>query len=159
MICKKKNQTWVFGTDRKFRPSGSLFLHRLAKPRDAKQWQDFLSAPHSHVRFLYSIPSENLGYSYLVCKRRFSAIFTSADKSFLAYPTGISMNQLGNAVLHQGVLDVRMLIVRFWGHFACFDIMLTPFSAKRLNVNILDRNRTKYFVIEKYSYFCIKLIK
>ena len=24
-VCKKKNQTWVFGADRKFHPSGSLF--------------------------------------------------------------------------------------------------------------------------------------
>ena len=42
-----------------------------------------------------SIPSENLGYPYLVCKKRFNAIFTSADKSFLAYPTRISMNPTG----------------------------------------------------------------
>ena len=52
-----------------------------------------------------SIPSENLGYPYLVCKKRFNAIFTSADKSFLAYPTRISMNPpgLGNVVFHHGV--------------------------------------------------------
>ena len=30
-----------------------------------------------------------------VCKKRFSAIFTSADKSFLALPTGISMSPTG----------------------------------------------------------------
>ena len=32
-----------------------------------------------------SIPSENLVCPYLVSKKRFSAIFTSADKSFRAY--------------------------------------------------------------------------
>ena len=37
-----------------------------------------------------SIPSENLGYPYLVCKKRFSAIFTSADKTFLIYQTRFS---------------------------------------------------------------------
>ena len=46
------------------------------------------------MKFIPSIciPSENLGYPNLVCKNRFSAIFTSADKSFLAYLTGMSMN-------------------------------------------------------------------
>ena len=32
-----------------------------------------------------SIPGESLGFPYPVCKKRFSAVFTSADKSYLTY--------------------------------------------------------------------------
>ena len=55
--------------------------------------------------------------------------------------------------------DIRTSIVTFGRHFACFDVMLMSFSAKRFNINILDRNRTKHFLIEKCSYFFIKLLK
>ena len=35
-VCKEKNRSWLFGVDRKIRPSGSLAS--LGKARDAKQW-------------------------------------------------------------------------------------------------------------------------
>ena len=62
-----------------------------------------------------SIPSENLGFP-LVCKKRFSAIFASADKSFLACPAGkcipgwemLSYTRECKAIL---VHDVRTSIV------------------------------------------------
>ena len=71
---------------------------------------------------------------------------------------------LGNIVLREWckttlVHDFRTSIVTFWRHCACFAVILTSFSAKRFNVNILDRNGTKHFWIEKCSYFCINLIK
>ena len=111
----------------------------------------FLSASHTHDGFLYSIPSEILGFPYLVCKERFSAIFTNADKSFLAYSTGISVNPTGarkwrltreckTTLVH----DVRTSIVTFYVILH----VLTSFSANRFNVNILDRKRIKHFLIK-----------
>ena len=56
-------------------------------------WYVDISRNRCHLGSIYiSITRANLWYPYLVCKKRFSTIFTSADKTFLAYPTGISMN-------------------------------------------------------------------
>ena len=113
----------------------------------------------------FSIPSENLGNPYLLCKKRFSAISTSADKSFLAYPTGISMNPTGARKCHLTRGGVRRTLERdvdcdvLTSFLHVLLLFLNSFSIKRFNVIIFDRNRTKHFVIEKCSYFCIKLIK
>ena len=37
--------------------------------------------------------------------------------------------------------------------------MLTSFSAERLNANVLEGIRTEHFLIEKYSYCGVRLIK
>ena len=42
-----------------------------------------------------SIPIENLRYPYLVCEKGFPRFSQVLKKSFLAYPTGISMNPTG----------------------------------------------------------------
>ena len=55
-VCEKKNLSLLFGVDRKFRHSGSLFgiaRHSLMMP-DSHPWTDFLSTSHTHERFLYS---------------------------------------------------------------------------------------------------------
>ena len=62
---------------------------------------------------------------------------------FLAYPTGIYVNQTR--------LSCMTSILMFWH--------VDGISAKRFDVNILDRIRSDHFLIEKYSYFSVKLIK
>ena len=54
-VCKKKNISWLFGVDRKIRPSGSLSgitQQSLVMPNSDPRI-DFLFALHSHERFLY----------------------------------------------------------------------------------------------------------
>ena len=49
-VCKKKNPSWLFDADRKI-----VLWDHSAKPHDARQWSSdwiFLSAPHTHERFL-----------------------------------------------------------------------------------------------------------
>ena len=72
-VCKKKNLSWLFGTDRKIRPSGSLFgITRLCK-----QWPSdgFFYLHHTTMKDSY----------ILAYQMKFSTIFTSADKSYLTY--------------------------------------------------------------------------
>ena len=49
----------------------------------------------SPCKTIFPSPGRVHGNPGRVCKKRFSAIFISADKSFLAYPTGISRNTTG----------------------------------------------------------------
>ena len=110
-------------------------------------------------------PGTNAVWAWILSHVFLSQAKTSADKSFLAYPTGTSMNPTGarkyrltRGSVRPLVHDVSTSIAMFRRHFACFNVMFTSFSAKCFNDNILDRNRTKQFLIEKCSYFCIKLI-
>ena len=87
----------------------------------------------------------------LKCKKKFSAIFTSADRSFLAYPTGISMNPTWARKCRLTRASARRLSFMMsgrglWRFDACFYVMLTSFSAKLFIISILDRNRTKHFL-------------
>ena len=53
-ICKKKKLSWLFDADRKIRTAGSPFditRHSLVMPNSDPR-TDFLSAPHTHERFL-----------------------------------------------------------------------------------------------------------
>ena len=50
-VCKKKNQIWVWGADRKFRPSGSIFSitrHSLVMPN---------SDPRDRIFYLHLTPT------------------------------------------------------------------------------------------------------
>ena len=54
-VCKKKNLSWLFGTDRKIRPPGSLFgisRQSLVMPNSDPR-MDFSIAPQPHERFLF----------------------------------------------------------------------------------------------------------
>ena len=55
-VCKKKNLSLVFGADRKIRSSGSLLgiLRKASWCQTVTLGQVFVSAPHTHERFLYS---------------------------------------------------------------------------------------------------------
>ena len=60
----------------------------------------------------------------------------------LAYPTGISVNPTGDRKCR----------------LTC-NLIFTSVSAKRFGVNVEERSRTELFLIEKCSYFSVKLIK
>ena len=89
-----------------------------------------------------------------------SLIYLLLRKPILAYPTGISVNPTGarKCCLTRGgvrglVHDVRMMILRAF-------FVLTAFFRKAFRHHcIKKRSRTEHFLIEKCSYFGVKLIK
>ena len=67
---------------------------------------------------------------------------------------------LGNVVLHEGCKKTLVTTsVWFWRHSWHPDIIFTSVSAKCFDVNLWERSRTELFLIEKCSYFSVKLIK
>ena len=50
--ARKKNPSWLFGTDRKIHPSGSLF--GITRPNSDPEGQIFLSAPNNYDGYFFN---------------------------------------------------------------------------------------------------------
>ena len=92
----------------------------------------------------------SLGSICTICKQR---------NVILPYTTRISVNPTGPRKCRLTWGDVRRLACmmsrwRFWCHFLRLDIMLMSFLP-----NVSKRSLTEHFLIEKSSYFGVKLIK
>ena len=77
MVSKKKNLLFVWGWDRIFCPSWSLFVITRQLPCDANRWSlglIFLSHPHTHDRFLYYNLMYYLDYWWLFQEKKIARV-------------------------------------------------------------------------------------
>ena len=128
-VCKKNNLSWLFDADRKIRPSRSLF--------GITRWS--LVKANSDPRTDFSIRTS---HSWKIL------IFLHTRPEFPWNRPG-----LGNVVLHGDVRRHSCMTSgwQFWRFDRIFDVLKSCWrqgSAKRFNVNVLDRNRSEHLVAD-----------
>ena len=108
---QEKESNIVFGADRKFRPSGSILHHEA---------RNFLSAPHTHVRFLIMVIASHIhAITGMWCHEGLLWECICTDKSVHVH----TWTHLLTPIMYSGVTDICLIHLKTQGNYGAMVIV------------------------------------